>query len=175
MLGRIRTSMIHISYVFVSHFKRVRSVTIEQVTWTGPNDPEDPKNWSYRKKWGATITVSCFTFISPVSSSMVAPALSTIAAEFNVDDEIVSQLMLSIFILAYAIGPLIMGPLSEIYGRVIVLQLANLFYLVFNIACGVSQTKVQMIVCRFFSGLGGSAPLAVGYTHPCYATELTKA
>ncbi|EYE96666.1 MFS transporter [Aspergillus ruber CBS 135680] len=132
------------------------------VTWSGPNDPEDPKNWSYRKKWGATITVSCFTFISPVSSSMVAPALSTIAAEFNVDDEIVSQLMLSIFILAYAVGPLIMGPLSEIYGRVIVLQLANLIYLVFNIACGVSQTKVQMIVCRFFSGLGGSAPLAIG-------------
>lgn len=104
---------------------------------------------------------------------MVAPALSTIAAEFNVDDEIVSQLMLSIFILAYAIGPLIMGPLSEIYGRVIVLQLANLFYLVFNVACGVSQTKVQMIVCRFFSGLGGSAPLAVSCPHPRYTSELT--
>lgn len=92
---------------------------------------------------------------------MVAPALSTMAAEFNVQDEIVSQLMLSIFVLAYAIGPLIMGPLSEIYGRVIVLQLSNLLYLVFNIGCGVSQTNVQMIVCRFFAGLGGSAPLAV--------------
>lgn len=92
---------------------------------------------------------------------MVAPAISSLAAEFNVTDEVVSQLMLSIFVLAYAVGPLFLGPLSEIYGRTIVLQLANLFFLVFNIGCAVSQTKVQMIVCRFFAGLGGSAPLAV--------------
>lgn len=93
---------------------------------------------------------------------MVAPALRSISADFHITDEVISQLTLSVFILAYAVGPLFLGPLSEIYGRVIVLQLANLLYLVFNIGCGVSQTKVQMIVCRFFAGLGGSAPLAVG-------------
>jgi len=92
---------------------------------------------------------------------MIAPALSQIASEFNVTDEVESQLMMSIFILAYAIGPLFLGPLSEVYGRVIVLQLANLFFLVFNIACGVCQSKGQMIAFRFLSGLGGSAPLAV--------------
>ena len=47
------------------------------------------------------------------------------------------------------------GPLSEIYGRVAVLQLANLFYLAFNIACSFAQSSSQMIVCRFFAGLGG--------------------
>ncbi|PWY75800.1 putative efflux pump antibiotic resistance protein [Aspergillus eucalypticola CBS 122712] len=135
---------------------------LDDVTWDGPDDPENPKNWPMKKKWAAVVTVSCFTFISPVSSSMVAPALSAISAEFNITDEVISQLTLSVFILAYAIGPLFLGPLSEIYGRVKVLQLANLLYLVFNIGCGVSQTKVQMIVCRFFAGLGGSAPLAIG-------------
>ena len=54
------------------------------------------------------------------------------------------------------------GPLSEIFGRVPVLQLANLFYLVFNTACGASKNKGEMIAFRFLSGLGGSAPLAVG-------------
>ncbi|OGE55893.1 hypothetical protein PENARI_c003G08600 [Penicillium arizonense] len=132
------------------------------VTWEGPEDPDNPKNWSPKKKWAATITVSLFTFISPVSSSMVAPALTSLAADFNVTDQVVSQLMLSIFVLAYAVGPLFLGPLSEIYGRTIVLQLANLFFLVFNIGCAVSKNKVQMIVCRFFAGLGGSAPLAIG-------------
>lgn len=114
-----------------------------------------------RKKWAATVVVSCFTFISPVSSSMVAPALGAIAAEFGITAKVESQLTLSVFILAYAVGPLLLGPLSEMYGRVIVLQLANLFYLVFNIACGVSRSKGQMIAFRFLSGLGGSAPLAV--------------
>lgn len=93
---------------------------------------------------------------------MIAPALPDIASEFNVVNEVESQLMLSIFILAYAVGPLFLGPLSEVYGRVIVLQLANLFFLAFNIACGVSQSKGQMIAFRFLSGLGGSAPLAIG-------------
>ncbi|KAI9875243.1 MAG: hypothetical protein M1830_008712 [Pleopsidium flavum] len=132
------------------------------VAWNGPDDPENPKNWTMRNKWAATIVVSSFTFISPVSSSMVAPALTAIAKEFHMTNQVEIQLTLSIFVLAYAIGPLILGPLSEIYGRVPVLQLSNLFYLVFNIACGVSKTKGQMIAFRFLSGLGGSAPLAIG-------------
>ncbi|KKZ60911.1 hypothetical protein EMCG_00672 [[Emmonsia] crescens] len=142
---------------------RTRSILDpKMVTWEGIDDPLNPKNWSPKKKWAATVIVSCFTFMSPVSSSMVAPALPTIAQEFGIHNEVESQLVLSIFLLAYAIGPLLLGPLSEIYGRTIVLQLANLFYLVFNIACGVSQSKTQLTAFRFFAGLGGSAPLAIG-------------
>jgi len=106
--------------------------------------------------------VSSFTFISPVSSSMVAPALTAIAREYNITNEVEQSLTLSIFVLAYAIGPLFLGPLSEMYGRVIVLQTSNLLYLFFNLGCGLAQTKGQMIAFRFLSGLGGSAPLALG-------------
>lgn len=132
------------------------------VAWTGPSDPENPKNWTTGRKWAATVVVSCFTFISPVSSSMIAPALTTIAKEFNLTNEIELAMTLSIFVLAYAIGPLFLGPLSEMYGRVIVLQLSNLLYLFFNLGCGLAQSKGQLIAFRFLSGLGGSAPLALG-------------
>jgi len=93
---------------------------------------------------------------------MVAPSIATISKEFNITQEVEQQQLLSIFVLAYAIGPLFLGPLSEIYGRVIVLQCANLFYLVWNIGCGFAQNKQQMLAFRFLSGLGGSAPLAIG-------------
>lgn len=93
---------------------------------------------------------------------MVAPALTTIAKQFNITNEVEESLTLSVFVLAYAVGPLFLGPLSEMYGRVIVLQLANLFYLFFNLGCGLAQTKGQMIAFRFLAGLGGSAPLAIG-------------
>ncbi|KAI5297615.1 RING-box protein 1, partial [Ascosphaera pollenicola] len=119
-------------------------------------------NWSSGKKWAAVCTVSSFTFISPVSSSLVAPAIETIAADFGVTNLVVAELMMSIFVLAYAIGPLFLGPLSELYGRVIVLQLANLWFLAFNIGCGFAQNVGQMIAFRFLAGLGGSAPLAIG-------------
>ncbi|OAX84057.1 hypothetical protein ACJ72_01561 [Emergomyces africanus] len=146
-----------------THKTRTRSILdSKMVTWEGADDPQNPKNWSPKKKWAATVIVSCFTFMSPVSSSMVAPALPTISQEFGISNEVESQLVLSIFLLAYAIGPLLLGPLSEIYGRTRVLQLANLFYLVFNIACGVSQSQTQLTAFRFFAGLGGSAPLAIG-------------
>ena len=92
---------------------------------------------------------------------MVAPALPAIARELKVTNSVEQSLILSIFVLAYAVGPLFLGPLSEINGRVIVLQLANLFYLAFNTGCGFAQTKGQLIAFRFLSGLGGSAPLAV--------------
>jgi multidrug resistance protein len=93
---------------------------------------------------------------------MVAPALTSIASEFNITNEVELSLTLSIFVLAYAVGPLFLGPLSDMYGRVVVLQLANAFYLCFNLGCGFTQSKGQMIAFRFLSGLGGSAPLAIG-------------
>lgn len=132
------------------------------VTWESPDDPANPKNWSMKRKWAATLIVSAFTLVSPISSSMISPALSAISDEFHITQEVEAQLTLSIFVLAYAIGPLFLGPLSEIYGRVIVLQLSNLFYLAWNLGCGFAQTSGQLMAFRFFSGLGGSAPLAIG-------------
>lgn len=106
--------------------------------------------------------MSVFTFISPTSSSMSAPALPQIGRDLGVSDSTVLSLMISIFVLAYAIGPLFLGPLSEIYGRRLVLQLSNLFFLAWNIGCGFATSSGQLIAFRFLSGLGGSAPLAIG-------------
>jgi len=132
------------------------------VGWDGSDDPENPKNWVMKRKWAATFVVSSFTFISPVSSSMVAPALGVMSVDLNITTEFQQALVLSIFVLAYAVGPLFLGPLSEIYGRVRVLQLSNLFYLCWNLGCGFARTKGEMIAFRFLAGLGGSAPLAIG-------------
>ncbi|KAI0378106.1 MFS general substrate transporter [Hypomontagnella monticulosa] len=132
------------------------------VTWEGPEDPENPKNWAFSKKWAAVFIVSVFTLVSPVSSSMVAPSLTTIGGELGIAEGFEQNIVLSIFVLAYALGPLVWGPLSEIYGRVPVLQLSNLGYLGFNLGCGLARTKGQVIAFRFLSGLGGSASMAIG-------------
>ncbi|KAK6827963.1 multidrug resistance protein [Apiospora arundinis] len=132
------------------------------VTWQGPNDPANPKNWAFSKKWRAVFIVSCFTLMSPLSSSVVAPSLGVIGNELDVPPGTQQALILSVFILAYAVGPLLWGPLSELYGRIVVLQITNLLYLCFNLGCGFARTKAQLIIFRFLSGLGGSAPLAIG-------------
>ncbi|KZT02454.1 MFS polyamine transporter [Laetiporus sulphureus 93-53] len=132
------------------------------VDWDGPDDPANPRNWSTRTKWAAAATVSAFTFISPISSSMVAPAVFQIGASWGITSSFELSLMVSVFVLAYAVGPLFLGPLSEIFGRTIVLRGANLWYLVWNLGCGFAQNKGQLIAFRFMAGLGGSAPLATG-------------
>ncbi|UKZ85520.1 uncharacterized protein TrAFT101_001375 [Trichoderma asperellum] len=132
------------------------------VKWTGPDDPENPKNWLLKRKWAAVFCVSCFTLISPVASSMVAPGLPQISKDLHITEEIESALVLSIFVAAYALGPLMWGPLSELYGRTIILQVSNLWFLLFNLGCGLARTEAQMFVFRFLAGIGGSAPLAIG-------------
>ncbi|OAA64230.1 major facilitator superfamily transporter multidrug resistance [Niveomyces insectorum RCEF 264] len=132
------------------------------VKWDGPDDPENPKNWIFSRKWAAVFIVSLFTLISPVSSSMIAPAIPEISRELHITNSVEQLVTMSIFVLAYAVGPLFLGPLSELYGRVIVLQLSNLVYLFFNLGCGLARTRGEMIAFRFLSGFGGSAPLAIG-------------
>lgn len=92
---------------------------------------------------------------------MVTPALPVISDEFDIPEGFMRQLVMTIFLLGYAQGPFVLAPLSEIFGRVTVLQYANLIYLLFNTCCGFAQTQNQMLAFRFLSGLGGAAPQAV--------------
>lgn len=96
-----------------------------QVTWTGPDDPGNPKNWTFKRKWLATGLVSLIAFMTPMTSSMIAPARDAIDNDLHVHSTIESELIFSIFLLAFVIGPLFLAPLSEYYGRVIILQLSN--------------------------------------------------
>ncbi|KAH9936238.1 MFS polyamine transporter [Fomitopsis serialis] len=132
------------------------------VDWDGPDDPENPRNWSFKKRWAATIVVSSFSFVSPVTSSIIAPASEQLAEEFGITSQTVIAMVTSIFVLAYAMGPLLLGPLSELFGRSRVVQLANLWYIAWNLGCGFARTQSQILAFRFLSGFGGGAALAIG-------------
>jgi MFS family permease len=73
-----------------------------------------------------------------------------------------SVMALSIYILATAFGPLFIGPLSEMYGRRVVLHVSSVFFLVWNVVCGFATTKETFIAARFFTGLGASSVYSLG-------------
>lgn len=91
----------------------------------------------------------------------MAPGIDAISEELNIHSAAVSTLLLTVYVLGYAVGPLFLGPASEVYGRKPVLTLSNIWYLVFNIACGFARSRDQLIAFRFLAGVGGSGPLAV--------------
>ncbi|KAL5631833.1 hypothetical protein ACGC1H_000022 [Rhizoctonia solani] len=125
-------------------------------------DPRNPRLWPRYRKWAAVTIISLYTLVSPLASSMIAPGLPEIAHAFGITNSTVAALTLSIFILAYAIGPLFITPLSEIYGRSWPLHLSNVFFLVFNLACAWAPNTASLIIFRFLAGIGGSAPLTIG-------------
>ena len=84
----------------------------------------------------------------------MTPALGQIDKDLHIRNEFALSMTQSIFVLAYAFGPFFTGPFSELYGRVIVLQLANLAYMIFNTACGFSRTAGQLLAFRFLAGIG---------------------
>lgn len=133
------------------------------VTFDGPDDPLNPLNWPTPRKWAVTLLCSMSGLVTLMSGTMMAPALSTIADELGLDTA-TANLTLSIFVLAYAFGPLILAPSTEIYGRRLVWLLSGALYVVFSIICGFAQNKPTIIAARFLAGIGASAEFAV--THP---------
>ncbi|KAJ6171825.1 hypothetical protein N7470_000892 [Penicillium chermesinum] len=132
------------------------------VGWDSQDDPRNPQNFSAKKKWTLLLFLSAFTFISPLASSMFAPAVGFMAKDFNETNETILSLSVSIFLIGYTIGPLLLAPLSEIYGRRIVLSGANWFFVVWQIGCALAQNIETLIVCRLFAGIGGSGCITLG-------------
>ncbi|GJE84455.1 MFS general substrate transporter [Phanerochaete sordida] len=126
------------------------------------HDPRNPRNWGSWKKWQMTGIVSLYTFVSPLASSMMAPGLPQIAQHFDITSETIVAMTLSIFLLTFAIGPLFLAPLSEIYGRTWVMHISNLLFLAFNLGCAFAPTTGVLIGMRLLCGFFGSAPIACG-------------
>ncbi|RAH81449.1 MFS multidrug transporter [Aspergillus japonicus CBS 114.51] len=123
---------------------------------------EHPHNWPSFRKWVVLLTLIPPTFLMPLSSTIIAPAVDTISTDLDVTSTLTGPLVVSLFLITYSIGPLLLGPLSELVGRVPVLQGGNAFFLIFNLAGGFARSFPQLLAFRLLSGLGASATLAVG-------------
>ncbi|KAF9023698.1 multidrug resistance protein 4 [Hymenopellis radicata] len=123
---------------------------------------KNPRNWPSRRKWIIVSIVSLYTFVSPLASSMMAPGLPILGAQYGITSETLLALTLSIFLLSFAIGPLFLAPISEMYGRTWVLHIANLLSIAFNMGCAYAPNTGALIAFRFLAGFSGSAPIACG-------------
>lgn len=130
------------------------------VNWNGPDDPENPMNWGKARKWVLTMSLAFMTLNITFASSVFSTATMVVAKQFDISLE-VSTLGTSLFVLGFAFGPLVWGPLSELYGRMIPLFTAFSIFIIFQIPVGVATNVETIMICRFFGGVFGSAPLAI--------------
>ncbi|KAJ5552202.1 major facilitator superfamily domain-containing protein [Penicillium frequentans] len=132
------------------------------VDWDGPDDPENPFNWPSYKKWRQLIFMAINTFLTPLASSMFTPGVADIQKEFGSDSTMMASFLVSIYVLGYVVGPFLIAPLSELYGRIPLYHTCNIFLLIFTIACAVSQNLPQLLVFRLLAGIAGVCPLTIG-------------
>ncbi|MCJ1391745.1 hypothetical protein MMC18_004610 [Xylographa bjoerkii] len=90
---------------------------------------------------------------------MFAPGAKALVIEFDITDSVIAALTVSIYVLGFALGPLSISPMSEIYGRLIVYHLCNAAYIVFTIGCALSTNTAMFLVFRFICGC--VSPMAI--------------
>ena len=83
------------------------------VDWYTTDDPENPQNWLFGKKLVVLLQILMYTMGVYMGSAIYSPSIPGILERFGVEIGAAS-LGLSMYVLAYGIGPLLFSPLSEI-------------------------------------------------------------
>lgn len=132
------------------------------VSWSSESDPHNPRNWTKSKKFLNVGLLSFMSFLAPLASSMMAPGVMQIMEEFHSTNDLLASFVVSVYVLGFAIGPLIFAPLSEMYGRLPMYYICEIMFTIFSVACAVSKNMGSLIAFRFFAGMFGGVPLANG-------------
>ncbi|KAF8070036.1 MFS general substrate transporter [Lyophyllum atratum] len=129
-----------------------------QVSWDGPDDPQNPQNWSTAYKWFITVLCSVMTVNVTFASSAPTSAVAQLARQFNVKAE-VTYLITTVFLLGYTTGPLFWGPGSELVGRRPIFMLTMTCYTLFHLGQALAPNIETLLVTRFLSGFFAAAPI----------------
>ncbi len=100
------------------------------------------------------------TGVAPISLYILVPALPVLAATFQSDISI-AQMTVSLFMVGIACSQLIMGPLSDKFGRRPVLLAGLTLMVVASVGASLAQTLPQLIAARFLQALGGASGMVV--------------
>jgi len=102
------------------------------------------------------IVLALLLGLQPVGTDLYLPALPALSAEFG-GNMARTQLTLSGLLLAFGIGQLLMGPLSDRWGRRTVLLAGLALYAIASLASLWAAVIEWLIVCRMAQGLGVAA------------------
>jgi DHA1 family multidrug resistance protein-like MFS transporter len=133
------------------------------VGWYGDDDAENPVNWSQSRKIIVTVCICILTFSVYAGSSIATPGIGGMIEEYNVSLT-KGTLTLSVFIMGYAVGPLLLAPPSDspTIGRSTPYWTSMLALVLFNVGAAKAETYGTHIAMRLLAGMAGSPALATG-------------
>ena len=126
-----------------------------EVHWN-KDDSESPHNMCATRKWVLVLLLCLTSLCVTCTSSLYTSTYDQITVEFDCS-EIVATLGLSLFIGGLGLGPMVLAPLSEFYGRVPIYNVSLLLFVIWIVPCAVAHNIQTMLVARFLDGLAGAA------------------
>ncbi|KAI5960808.1 uncharacterized protein KGF55_004378 [Candida pseudojiufengensis] len=130
------------------------------VQFDGADDETHPFNWPLRTKILYTAVAGFSAFCIAVGSAMFSASAPSLMENYHIGWP-VAALTTSLYVFGFAAGPVIYGPLSELFGRKIVLIPSTLGFTLFAFAVATAKDIQTIMICRFFGGFIGAAPLVV--------------
>ena len=100
------------------------------------------------------------TGVAPISLYILVPALPVLAKTFDSPIPL-AQMTVSLYMVGIACSQLVMGPLSDKFGRRPVLLAGISLMVAASAACVLAESLPQLIAARFFQALGGATGMVV--------------
>lgn len=122
------------------------------------------------------IVLGMLCAFGPICTDIYLPALPSIATYFEAGTSSV-QLSLTTSFLGLAIGQIIIGPLSDIYGRRPLMLIFLVFFAISSYMCATASTIELLIIFRFIQGISGASGIVLSRAIACdlySGSQLTK-
>ncbi|WP_270170810.1 MDR family MFS transporter [Paenibacillus sp. SYP-B4298] len=117
---------------------------------------------SQRQKLAIMIAIMSAMFFAAINQTIVSTAMPRISALLNGMDHY--TWVITIYMLTSTISTVLVGKLSDIYGRKPFLILGIVTFMIGAFLCGTSTTIFQMITYRGIQGVGGGIIMATSIT-----------
>jgi DHA1 family bicyclomycin/chloramphenicol resistance-like MFS transporter len=107
-----------------------------------------------------TLLLASLTAIGPLSTDMYVPSLPAIGDALHASTEQV-QLTISSYLLGFAAGQILYGPVSDRFGRKPVIMTALVLYGIGSVVCATTQSIEMLAAVRFVQALGGAGAIVL--------------
>ncbi|TQN65305.1 Efflux pump radE [Colletotrichum shisoi] len=122
-----------------------------------PNgDSDNPREWPTPFKWTIVGLLALTAFTVTFTCISVVPVAARIIEDLDHNEGTnspASALLVTIWELGEAAGPLLIAPLSEIYGRYPVMNAANILFIAATVLAALSASAPLLIAARCLTGL----------------------
>jgi hypothetical protein len=143
-----------------SSLHKLKGTDPSLVTWSGQQDPANPRNWSKASRWAYTFTIAATSWTVTFAACTFSAGTRAIIDEFSVGPRVATFGTL-VFALGFGLHLISWIPLSELYGRKPPLLLAFGIFIMLQIPETTAKNAVVIIASRSLSGVFGAATLVI--------------